>query len=306
MLDCWNLQFIQSLRHIQVDRISLKCHFLSVHNPFRYRQGLLTLSAQSPVKPPLPVVAGPINIPTSPLAHHNYTWAQQSTVRVPISIDATVLFQASCTTVCADNQKWKRTDFYFFFSSEMQMSPQKHVRLSPRPSTSYAPYPSPTYTSAIAAAQHNVHMALGTMPNSLSGSGNVRSGSIGISNNLNHSNHHHHIQHHPDVLNLSHSAPASASATLTSANNSVIHRSPLSPNRRPRGENKKCRKQYGMEKKDLWCTQCKWKKACSRFGDWKRPKFATKKSSTITMWENRILVDDLTSTENCIIKVWRV
>lgn len=147
------------------------------------------------------------------------------------------------------------------------MSPQKHVRLSPRPSTSYAPYPSPTYTSAIAAAQHNVHMALGTMPNSLNGSGNVRSGSIGISNNMNHSNHHHHM-HHPDVLNLSHSAPASAtSATLTSVTTSVIHRSPLSPNRRPRGENKKCRKQYGMEKKDLWCTQCKWKKACSRFGD---------------------------------------
>lgn len=41
------------------------------------------------------------------------------------------------------------------------MSPQKHVRLSPRPSTSYAPYPSPTYTSAIAAAQHNVNVALG-------------------------------------------------------------------------------------------------------------------------------------------------
>lgn len=46
----------------------------------RYRrQGLLALS-QTPVKPPLPVVAGPINIPTSPLAHHNYTWAQQSSV----------------------------------------------------------------------------------------------------------------------------------------------------------------------------------------------------------------------------------
>lgn len=35
--------------------------------------------SQSPVKPPLPV-AGAINIPTSPLAHHNYTWAQQSSV----------------------------------------------------------------------------------------------------------------------------------------------------------------------------------------------------------------------------------
>uniref|UniRef100_A0A1B0D342 Uncharacterized protein n=1 Tax=Phlebotomus papatasi TaxID=29031 RepID=A0A1B0D342_PHLPP len=54
---------------------------------------------------------------------------------------------------------------------------------------------------------------------------------------------------------VAHSAPA------------VGHRSPLSPNRRTRGENKKCRKVYGMEHKDQWCTQCKWKKACSRFGD---------------------------------------
>lgn len=126
------------------------------------------------------------------------------------------------------------------------MSPQKHVRLSPRPSTSYAPYPSPTYSSAIAAAQHNVHVALGTMPHSMSGSG-LNSGANLLSG--------HHMH---DALNLSHSAPSGAG---------VIHRSPLSPNRRPRGENKKCRKQYGMEKKDMWCTQCKWKKACSRFGD---------------------------------------
>lgn len=28
---------------------------------------------------------------------------------------------------------------------------------------------------------------------------------------------------------------------------------------------RKCRKVYGIEQKDLWCTQCKWKKACARF-----------------------------------------
>ncbi|RXG70627.1 Zinc finger protein [Armadillidium vulgare] len=33
------------------------------------------------------------------------------------------------------------------------------------------------------------------------------------------------------------------------------------------GESRKCRKVYGMEQKDQWCTQCKWKKACSRFGE---------------------------------------
>ncbi|XP_059905638.1 zinc finger protein 704 isoform X2 [Gadus macrocephalus] len=36
---------------------------------------------------------------------------------------------------------------------------------------------------------------------------------------------------------------------------------------RPRGEAKKCRKVYGMEKRDMWCTACRWKKACQRFTD---------------------------------------
>ncbi|CAH1403420.1 unnamed protein product [Nezara viridula] len=44
-------------------------------------------------------------------------------------------------------------------------------------------------------------------------------------------------------------------------------RVPSSPSRRLRGDTKKCRKVYGMEHRDLWCTQCKWKKACTRFGD---------------------------------------
>ncbi|KAJ0036696.1 hypothetical protein NQD34_005373 [Periophthalmus magnuspinnatus] len=37
--------------------------------------------------------------------------------------------------------------------------------------------------------------------------------------------------------------------------------------RKPRGEAKKCRKVYGMEKKEMWCTACRWKKACQRFTD---------------------------------------
>ncbi|KAF7989733.1 hypothetical protein HCN44_008407 [Aphidius gifuensis] len=41
---------------------------------------------------------------------------------------------------------------------------------------------------------------------------------------------------------------------------------PSSP-RKVRGETKKCRKIYGMDHRELWCTQCKWKKACSRFGE---------------------------------------
>ncbi|XP_030069305.1 zinc finger protein 704-like [Microcaecilia unicolor] len=37
--------------------------------------------------------------------------------------------------------------------------------------------------------------------------------------------------------------------------------------RKPRGEAKKCRKVYGMENRDMWCTACRWKKACQRFTD---------------------------------------
>uniref|UniRef100_W5MCP4 SLC2A4 regulator n=2 Tax=Lepisosteus oculatus TaxID=7918 RepID=W5MCP4_LEPOC len=42
---------------------------------------------------------------------------------------------------------------------------------------------------------------------------------------------------------------------------------PSTGTRKPRGEAKKCRKVYGMEKKDMWCTACRWKKACQRFTD---------------------------------------
>ncbi|XP_018548427.1 zinc finger protein 704 [Lates calcarifer] len=40
-----------------------------------------------------------------------------------------------------------------------------------------------------------------------------------------------------------------------------------SPCRRIRGEAKKCRKVYGIEHRDQWCTACRWKKACQRFLD---------------------------------------
>nr|CAB3268020.1 zinc finger protein 704-like [Phallusia mammillata] len=47
---------------------------------------------------------------------------------------------------------------------------------------------------------------------------------------------------------------------------------PISPKsvplgRKVRGDGKKCRKVYGMENRDMWCTACRWKKACQRFPD---------------------------------------
>nr|XP_023396606.1 SLC2A4 regulator [Loxodonta africana] len=41
----------------------------------------------------------------------------------------------------------------------------------------------------------------------------------------------------------------------------------LVPPRKPRGDAKKCRKVYGMDRRELWCTACRWKKACQRFLD---------------------------------------
>nr|XP_015201489.1 PREDICTED: zinc finger protein 395 [Lepisosteus oculatus] len=40
-----------------------------------------------------------------------------------------------------------------------------------------------------------------------------------------------------------------------------------SSSRKTRGEAKKCRKVYGIEHRDQWCTACRWKKACQRFLD---------------------------------------
>ena len=50
--------------------------------------------------------------------------------------------------------------------------------------------------------------------------------------------------------------------------------------RRPRGDAKKCRKVYGMNHREQWCTQCKWKKACTRFGE---NNWDNNKTKTISM-----------------------
>lgn len=62
---------------------------------------------------------------------------------------------------------------------------------------------------------------------------------------------------------------------------------PTSPTRRVRGETKKCRKVYGMEHRELWCTQCKWKKACSRFGDWLKSSSPPLRNAYRSKWEKK-------------------
>ncbi|KAJ7989144.1 hypothetical protein DPEC_G00316470 [Dallia pectoralis] len=58
-----------------------------------------------------------------------------------------------------------------------------------------------------------------------------------------------------------HSAPIRPHSASTSPPRS------LWTTRRVRGEAKKCRKVYGIEHRDQWCTACRWKKACQRFLD---------------------------------------
>lgn len=53
--------------------------------------------------------------------------------------------------------------------------------------------------------------------------------------------------------------------TILQNGNNGVNRT--SPTKRVRGETRKCRKMYGMDKKNDWCIQCRWKKACTRFTD---------------------------------------
>lgn len=79
--------------------------------------------------------------------------------------------------------------------------------------------------------------------------------------------------------------------------------------RKPRGEAKKCRKVYGMEKRDMWCTACRWKKACQRFTDWTSvhhwdglflcQRFNEVSSSTEEMWG--FLRDEAPQSTHCFL-----
>ncbi|XP_011600797.1 zinc finger protein 704 isoform X1 [Takifugu rubripes] len=63
--------------------------------------------------------------------------------------------------------------------------------------------------------------------------------------------------------------PATSTHTTVNKSHALITQATKSTpgSRKPRGEAKKCRKVYGMEKRDMWCTACRWKKACQRFTD---------------------------------------
>jgi len=68
-------------------------------------------------------------------------------------------------------------------------------------------------------------------------------------------------------MRLNSNSKASGTGTCGTTMLQSPNKTTSSPNKRVRGESRKCRKVYGMENRDSWCTQCKWKKACSRFVD---------------------------------------
>lgn len=136
-----------------------------------------------------------------------------------------------------------KTPSYNHHSSPV--SPTKHARYSPRPSTS-APYPSPT--------SYVHHSNSNSSQQYLTG---YHTQNVSITSS--------------SMSSLNSRMPTTIHSNNCSPTNNA-NRSPQSPNRRPRGESKKCRKVYGMDRKGEWCTQCKWKKACSRFSDWNRLK----------------------------------
>uniref|UniRef100_A0A6P4FJV3 Zinc finger protein 395 isoform X2 n=1 Tax=Drosophila rhopaloa TaxID=1041015 RepID=A0A6P4FJV3_DRORH len=275
-------------------------------------------------------------IPTSHLAHHNYTWPAAAAVGSNSSA-GTGLAAAS--------------------SSASPLG--KHARSSStRPSHSVAPYPSPMYvqqqqhhSNSNVSNHHNNHH---THHHNYAGSSGNSSSNSSSSSPVIHSNssannmlqqlsqqnvtvtahhsqqqqqqqlqqqQHHHQQHHQQqqqhllssvtITPNFHPAqqqqhqqqqqhhqpmrgqqqqhqqhPQTTAGNLVAHNNNnnnsngsnpmqqqhmapqaAVKQTPHSPGKRTRGENKKCRKVYGMEKRDQWCTQCRWKKACSRFGD---------------------------------------
>ncbi|XP_055614592.1 homeobox protein B-H1-like [Uranotaenia lowii] len=143
----------------------------------------------------------------------------------------------------------------YTWSQVSPTSPQKHVRLSPRPAPYNNPYPNAPYANQISQQHHYQQQQHLSQIQLSPGSTNYHHQSAGAG---------------ALALSSTGQSPLNGSGTFVAPGTSPsgsTNRSPLSPNRRTRGENKKCRKVYGMDHKDQWCTQCKWKKACSRFGD---------------------------------------
>ena len=137
-------------------------------------------------------------------------------------------------------------------ADHMDMARPPHE--NPEYGSDILPAPSPTYTTIISPGPmgqslHAVPIAIPITTFTIANT-NVSFTKIKIINN--------------QIINKNHFQNASKYIRLSPKPFGLSQKSPI---RRPRGDAKKCRKVYGMEHRELWCTQCKWKKACTRFGE---------------------------------------
>lgn len=191
----------------------------------------------------------------SHLTKQNIHYRQQGVIKSPSNnhISQNLSFQKNPTSPLVHHNynspvfnNTKTSSSYNHHSSPV--SPTKHARYSPRPSAS-APYPQSSYvhhnnnSTQYLTGYHTQNVTITPSPMSM--------------NRM------------PTTINTNNCSPTGSSSNHNHHHNAsaATNRSPQSPNRRPRGESKKCRKVYGMDRKGEWCTQCKWKKACSRFSD---------------------------------------
>lgn len=153
---------------------------------------------------------------------------------------------------------------------------QRHPKASSHSSPNSNSSPSPSQPkSASSAASKQIDGRSNVTPMQANNSGQIVA------------NHHNHLKHNLNKQFFHNQPTSSQRNNYNSVNNhnylKGLSRSGGSPSggpahsfgspgaggpghvKRPRGENRKCRKVYGMERRDLWCIQCKWKKACSRY-----------------------------------------
>ncbi|XP_043917800.1 zinc finger protein 395 isoform X3 [Protopterus annectens] len=136
------------------------------------------------------------------------------------------------------DQKKREEDFYY---TEVQMSSERPFASTGSPSTTSPPAVVPIQIPVTHQIPAGFNWTVASAP--VSDPSPVRSRSLSCSEPL--------------------------QQQVTSPKSSIVASPPRahSGSRKVRGEAKKCRKVYGIEHRDQWCTACRWKKACQRFLD---------------------------------------
>ncbi|XP_074598981.1 uncharacterized protein LOC141853513 [Brevipalpus obovatus] len=201
------------------------------------------------------VISSPINIPGISLAHQRFSSKHRdhSMFAATPSIGA-----SSGTASCSTNASSGVSGGTSLTSGRLILIGQHHFSQasllasssSSTSASSLSDLSSPRTLSSKVMRLSNTSSPSSKRFSSSSSSSSSTSPSSTTSTSSHHHSHHHHHNHH-QWTSLLHQG---SKATISSS-------------RRSRTETRKCRKVYGMENRDSWCTQCKWKKACTRFVD---------------------------------------